>query len=133
MAALGSPVQALSADNIFYSDAALAIWYFAFLIPTWALLHRPSEEEMIILGTYGSVFLMVNLYVSLVPVCQVDSFVLTSEPSSGIHFYFAAAEALHIITTKRSPYQSLAAEYTPLNEEYRDDIEGIEEENVGGA
>ncbi|KAL1876977.1 hypothetical protein Daus18300_002585 [Diaporthe australafricana] len=112
VAALGSPIQALSADNIFYADTVLAIWYFAFLIPTWALLHRPSEEEMIILGTYGSVFLMVNF---------------------GIHFYFAAAEALHIITTKRSPYQSLAAEYTPLNEEYRDDLAEIEEGNVGRA
>lgn len=47
---------------------------------------------------------------------------------SGIHFYFAAAEALHIITTNRSPFQSLAAEYTPLNEEYRDDDLGDMEE-----
>lgn len=46
---------------------------------------------------------------------------------SGIHFYFAAAEALHIVTTRRTPFQSLAAEYTPLNEEYRDDLETMEE------
>lgn len=66
VAALGSPIQALSPGNIFYADSALALWYFAFLIPTWVFLGRPSHEEYIILGTYGSVFLMVNLSVSLI-------------------------------------------------------------------
>lgn len=62
VAALGSPVQALTPENIFYADTTLVIWYLAFLIPTWVFLGRPSDEEIIILGTYGSVFLMVNLY-----------------------------------------------------------------------
>lgn len=62
VAALGSPVQALTPENIFYADTILVIWYLAFLIPTWVFLGRPSDEEIIILGTYGSVFLMVNLY-----------------------------------------------------------------------
>lgn len=66
VAALGSPIQSLSPGNIFYADSALALWYFAFLIPTWVFLGRPSDEEYIILGTYGSVFLMVNLFVYLI-------------------------------------------------------------------
>lgn len=66
VAALGSPVQALSPENILYADSALAVWYFAFLIPTWVFLGRPWDRGLIILGTYGSVFLMVNLFVSLV-------------------------------------------------------------------
>jgi hypothetical protein len=49
--------------------------------------------------------------------------------NSGIHVYFAAAEALHIVTTRQTPFQSLAAEYTPLNDDYtstsRDDIEDM--------
>lgn len=65
VAALGSPIQGLSPGNILYADSALAIWYLAFLIPTWVFLGRPSDEGLIILGTYGSVFLMVNLLVSL--------------------------------------------------------------------
>lgn len=65
VAALGSPIQGLSSGNIFYADLALAIWYFAFLIPTWMFLGRPWDGGLIILGTYGSVFLMVNLLVSL--------------------------------------------------------------------
>lgn len=130
VAALGSPIQALSPENIFYADATLAAWYFAFLIPTWVLLHRPSEEEMIILGTYGSVFLMVNWFVSLISLRPLLLSLLTLGISSGIHFYFAAAEALHIITTKQRPFQSLAAEYTPLYDEYRDDVGDVEEGNA---
>lgn len=64
VAALGSPIQALSPGNILYADAALAVWYFLFLIPTWVFLPRPSDEGLIILGTYGSVFLIVNMSVS---------------------------------------------------------------------
>lgn len=133
VAALGSPVQALSPENIFYADTALAVWYIAFLIPTWAFLGRPWRRETIILGTYGSVFLMVNLCVPLIYFHLFWLCSLTAGISSGIHFYFAAAEALHIVTTKRIPFQSLAAEYTPLNEEYRDDIGDIEEGNARPA
>lgn len=56
----GSPIQALSPTNIFYVDVGLAAWYFAFLIPTWVFLAKP-REDMIVLGTYASVFMMVNL------------------------------------------------------------------------
>lgn len=130
VAALGSPIQGLSPGNIFYADTALAIWYFAFLIPTWMFLSRPWDRGLIILGTYGSVFLMVNLSVSLLSLRLLWRFQLTLSESRGIHFYFAAAEALHIITTNRSPFVSLAAEYTPLTEEYRDDLDDIEEGNA---
>lgn len=46
-----------------------------------------------------------------------------------IHFYFAAAEALHIVTTRQSPFKSLAAEYIPLNSDYSDGLGDIEEGN----
>lgn len=109
IAALGSPVQALSAANVFFADVTLAVWYMAFLIPTWILLSNMWREEgAIILGTYGSVFMMVNFI---------------------IHFYFAAAEALHIVTTRQSPFKSLAAEYIPLNSDYSDGLGDIEEGN----
>lgn len=61
VAALGSPIQALSASNIFFADVTLAIWYMGFLIPTWVLLSEMWREDAIILGTYGTVFMMVNL------------------------------------------------------------------------
>jgi hypothetical protein len=67
VAALGSPIQAFTPQNIFYADSALAIWYLAFLIPTWVVLDRAWPSEMIILGTYGSVFLMINLSVFSIP------------------------------------------------------------------
>ncbi|ROW06772.1 hypothetical protein VMCG_04141 [Cytospora schulzeri] len=105
VASFGSSVQALSAYNVFCADIALTIWYFGFLIPTWLLLDN-TWDVMIILGTYGSVFMMVNF---------------------AIHFYFAAAEALHIVTSRQSPFKSLAAEYTPLNGDYEDDLGVIEE------
>ncbi|KUI67522.1 hypothetical protein VM1G_03630 [Cytospora mali] len=101
VAALGSPIQALSPSNIFFADVALAVWYLAFLIPTWVLLGAPRDEGWIILGTYGSVFLIVNFT---------------------IHLYFAAAEALHIITARQTPFRSLATEYTRLNEDYTDEL-----------
>lgn len=69
VAAVGSAIQALSPANIFYADTVLAVWYFAFLIPTWLFLGRPWDRGLIILGTYGSVFLMVNLFVCLIYRC----------------------------------------------------------------
>jgi hypothetical protein len=58
---LGSPIQSLSEPNIFYSDVTIAVFMIAMLIPTWILLDNPWDRGMIVLGTYGSVFMMVNL------------------------------------------------------------------------
>lgn len=60
VAGLGSPVQPLSASNIFFADVLLALWHLGFLIPTWVSLPRQWGEDAV-LGTYCSVFLMVNL------------------------------------------------------------------------
>lgn len=61
VAAFGSPFQMLSPSNIFFADSSIAAFLLACLIPTWVFLDRPDDEGMIILGTYCSVFLMVNL------------------------------------------------------------------------
>lgn len=61
--ALGSPIRAFSPSNTFCVDMALAIWYLGFLIPTWIALPWQRDEPLIILATYSSVFMMVNLLV----------------------------------------------------------------------
>lgn len=58
--ASGSAIQALTPTNIFYIDVVLAVWYLSFLIPTWVTLDE-GYRNMIVLGTYGSVFMMINL------------------------------------------------------------------------
>ncbi|KAJ0296707.1 uncharacterized protein N0V96_007225 [Colletotrichum fioriniae] len=58
VAALGSPIQALSESNIFWADCLLAIFHLAFLIPSWILLTDPWHEPLIVLGTYCTVFMM---------------------------------------------------------------------------
>lgn len=60
-AALGSPVRPLSSANVFFADSALAALLLALLVPTWVLLGRPYERGLVVLGTYCSVFMMVNL------------------------------------------------------------------------
>lgn len=62
VASFGSASLALSPTNIFFADGALAIWLLGFLIPTIIFLGAPWEDPgMVILGTYCSVFLIVNL------------------------------------------------------------------------
>lgn len=62
VAALGSPVRAFSSTNIFFADLILAVVFLAMLIPTFVLLGEPRHEGQIILGTYASVFMIINLY-----------------------------------------------------------------------
>lgn len=61
VAALGSSIRALSSANVFFADVTLAALLLALLVPTWVFLDRPDESEMVVLGTYCSVFMMVNL------------------------------------------------------------------------
>lgn len=60
IAAFGSPIQALSASNVFFADVFLSVWYLGFLIPTWISLPRQYRNN-VVLGTYCSIFMMVNL------------------------------------------------------------------------
>lgn len=60
----GSPIRALSSTNIFFADSVLTVTFLAMIIPTFVLLAKPEHEEMIVLGTYGSVFMIINLYVN---------------------------------------------------------------------
>lgn len=63
VAAIGSPIQSLSPSNIFFADLLTGILLLAFLIGSWISLTntRWYETPLIILGTYGTVFLMINL------------------------------------------------------------------------
>lgn len=63
VAAMGSPVRAFSSTNIFYADFILAVGFLTMLVPTFLLLAKPEHDDMIVLGTYGSVFMIINLYV----------------------------------------------------------------------
>ncbi|CAN8103997.1 unnamed protein product [Discula destructiva] len=105
VAGLGSPIQLLSASNVFFADTILAGSFLACLILTWIFLAEPWSTGVVILGTYCSVFLMVSF---------------------GIHFYFAVGEALHIVTSRTSPFRSLAADYPPLT---RDDYAPLTSDN----
>lgn len=60
----GSSIRALSSTNIFYADSLLIFLFLAMMIPTFVLLAKPEHEDMVILGTYGSVFMIINLYVN---------------------------------------------------------------------
>ena len=67
VAAIGSPVQALSTTNVFFADVLLAAALLAMLIPSWIFLTRfwtYNNNSLVMLGTYGTVFMMTNLYVS---------------------------------------------------------------------
>lgn len=60
IAALGSPIQALTPSNIFFADAALGIFHLVFLFISWALIREPWDRGQIVLGTYGTVPLMLD-------------------------------------------------------------------------
>lgn len=72
--ALGSPIRAVSSANIFFADFTLAVIYLSMLIPTFILLDQPRHDDMIILGTYGSVFMIINLYVFILFYLEVLTF-----------------------------------------------------------
>lgn len=62
VASFGSASLALSPTNIFFADSALTLWLLGFLIPTIVFLGATWDDTgMVILGTYCSVFLIVNL------------------------------------------------------------------------
>lgn len=50
-----------------------------------------------------------------------------------IHLYFSVGEALHIITARTRPFQSLAADYVPLTSDYEDEVEIVEEGRISLA
>lgn len=64
VASVGSPVQALSAKSIFFADTIIAGTFFVFLILTFVFIAKPYDRGLVVLGTYSSLFMMVNLYVS---------------------------------------------------------------------
>ncbi|KAK9422595.1 hypothetical protein SUNI508_00458 [Seiridium unicorne] len=116
IAAVGSSVQALTASNVLFLDILLALFQLAFLIPTWVTVTRTWNESLIVLGTYASVFMMIDF---------------------GIHTYFVLKELWHMCTTnvcncphcqsvrrsKRSSVLPTASEYTPLQSDVSDEIE----------
>ncbi|KAH6659304.1 hypothetical protein BKA67DRAFT_10211 [Truncatella angustata] len=121
VSALGSSVQALTASNLLYLDILLAFFQLSLLIPTWIQLSNSwYHASLVILGTYGSVFMMVNC---------------------GIHFYFALKELWHMSTShlchcphcqslrasRSSSLLPLSNEYTPLQNE---DSNGTEYHDV---
>lgn len=61
VAVIGSPIKALSDSNIFWADCLLAVFHFTFLIPSWICLTEVWREPLIVLGTYGTVFMMFDL------------------------------------------------------------------------
>ncbi|OLN95752.1 hypothetical protein CCHL11_02718 [Colletotrichum chlorophyti] len=107
VAALGSPVQALSESNVFWADVLLAALHLGFLIPSWILLIQPWRREQIVLGTYGTVFMMLDL---------------------GVHLWIALPQVIHLIASrncscphcrsaaKTGYFSSNVSEYTPLSD-----------------
>ncbi|KAL1619435.1 hypothetical protein SLS54_006714 [Diplodia seriata] len=121
IAVSGSSIQQLSASNIFFADVLLAITLLSILVASWVTLTKESwrydDGSLVILGTYGTVFMLVNFI---------------------IHLYFAGLQFLHKMATrscscahcqsvtKSSPLMRIVSEYTLLNEE---DPEEEEEES----
>ncbi|KAL0930403.1 uncharacterized protein CTRU02_214478 [Colletotrichum truncatum] len=108
IAALGSPIQALSPSNIFFADLFLGVFHFIFLLISWVVIREPWDRGQIVLGTYGTVPLMVN---------------------TGIHFYVLIPQIAHMFSrrtcdcphcqsvNKPAFFSSSTSEYTPLNED----------------
>ncbi|KKY17253.1 hypothetical protein UCDDS831_g06421 [Diplodia seriata] len=105
IAVSGSSIQQLSASNIFFADVLLAITLLSILVASWVTLTKESwrydDGSLVILGTYGTVFMLVNFI---------------------IHLYFAGLQFLHKMATRSCSL----SEYTLLNEE---DPEEEEEES----
>ncbi|KAK7912151.1 hypothetical protein PG985_014632 [Apiospora marii] len=84
LAAAGSPLQSLSAQNVMMCDLAVGGLQLLLLVFTWIELsgahYWHSDTSITILGTYGTVFMMVDC---------------------GIHFFFALREIFHILTSPR--------------------------------
>ncbi|KAK8045915.1 hypothetical protein PG996_013979 [Apiospora saccharicola] len=82
LSAAGSPIQTLSAQNVMFCDLAIAGLQLLVLVFSWIDLSNEWRHSMsqTILGTYGTVFLMLDC---------------------GIHFYFALTEIFHILTSPR--------------------------------
>jgi hypothetical protein len=60
VAAVGSSIQALTPSNIFALDVFLAVVFLFMLIPSWIFITWGWNRSLIVLGTYGTVFMMVN-------------------------------------------------------------------------
>ncbi|TDZ47015.1 hypothetical protein CTRI78_v008743 [Colletotrichum trifolii] len=107
IAALGSPIQALSELNMLVGDVSLAVFHFIFVFISWTQLTRVWDEGQIVLGTYGTVPMMLVF---------------------GIHFSIALPQLFHVVikrscdcphcrsVAKAGYFSSSTTEYTPLND-----------------
>ncbi|KAK8062698.1 hypothetical protein PG997_014795 [Apiospora hydei] len=117
LAAAGSPVQtSLSAQNVMYCDLVVAGVQLTLLIFSWIdMSNHWGHNSLTILGTYGTVFMMVDC---------------------GIHFYFALKEVFHILLSPKCDCPHCRSvhgrgragislpeddEYTPLQSDVGDD------------
>ncbi|KND87669.1 hypothetical protein TOPH_07670 [Tolypocladium ophioglossoides CBS 100239] len=57
------PVQGVLAFVVFVADVALALMHLGMLIPTWVTMTRDRwyDRPLVILGTYGTLFLVLDL------------------------------------------------------------------------
>ncbi|GME25618.1 putative nucleosome binding protein [Neofusicoccum parvum] len=110
VAAIGSPIRSLSPSNVFFADVLLSLVYIGLLIGSWVTLGEESwgRRSLIILGTYGTVFMMVNF---------------------GIHVYFVGLQVLRMVrasscdcahcqsVARRGRSTGMPSEYAPLSED----------------
>ncbi|OJD39882.1 nucleosome binding protein [Diplodia corticola] len=122
----GSSIQRPTTSNIFFADVLLAIMLLAILIASWVTLTknlwRYDNGSLIILGTYCTVFLLVNFI---------------------IHAYFAGLQFLHMMTarscncahcqsvTKSGPLMRMVSEYSPLNGDDLDEEDSYTDVEAG--
>ncbi|KAK0377958.1 hypothetical protein CLIM01_04694 [Colletotrichum limetticola] len=135
VAALGSPIQALSESNIFWADCLLAVFHLSFLIPSWILLTDPWHEPLIVLGTYCTVFMMFDL----------PSFSRLTIFFRGVHLYIVLPQALHFLVSrscecphcrsvsKTGFFSSTVSEYTPLSDGHEPEMEARDLEEGSGS
>ncbi|KAK1573949.1 uncharacterized protein LY79DRAFT_524815 [Colletotrichum navitas] len=104
VAALGSPIQALSPSNVFYADLSLSTFHFIFLFISWATIRNPWDRGQIVLGTYGTVPLMIDTAIHLYLLLPVIGHMLARR----------SCDCPHCQSVTKSSY--FASEYTPLSE-----------------
>ncbi|KAL2878931.1 hypothetical protein SGCOL_005629 [Colletotrichum sp. CLE4] len=106
VAAIGSPIQALSESNIFWADCLLAVFHLSFLIPSWILLTDSMRG--------------VHLYIIL---------------PQAMHFLVSrSCDCPHCRSvTKTGYFSSTVSEYTPLSDGDEPEIVARDLEEGNGA
>ncbi|KAH8895752.1 hypothetical protein GQ53DRAFT_819729 [Thozetella sp. PMI_491] len=112
---VGSPIQFLNPSNILIADISIAVIETFLLFITWSTLADHFHKPLIVLGTYGSVFMMVNVAIHFYFIIKRFHIVVRIGPP---------CECEHCVAVRRQYHPFGQSEHTPLTAEYDEQIDG---------